>query len=425
MKKLLLFLLSALCLAGNAQTDSKWKMCVISDVHVMAPELLKADGEPFQRYLSSDRKLLKESVEIMDSVTRRILAEHPKVVLIAGDLTKDGERVSHQYLADKFLSQFRKNGIKVFVVPGNHDVNNPHATIYDGDKATRTTTVTPAEFASIYADYGYNNAVARDTASLSYVAQLTPHLRLIAIDGCKYEENDFAKNTCVTSGRIKPATLNFIRQQAAAAKEAGCKVIAMMHHGVVPHFKGQYQIFPEYLVDNYPAVGKLLHDCGVNVVFTGHFHSQDISRDSTVTDVETGSTVSYPHPYRVINMSDGQMNITTHNLHSLGSLAAKGEDLAEASSKLARLSVANAAKEYLPVATPEALRNEIVGVVAEAYKMHLAGDERPTKAYEEKKRELAGQIAKVNPTLGKILDGVVTTFSTDIAPSDNQAVINY
>ena len=100
MNKIILLLFSVLCLMGRAQGNSEWKMCVVSDVHLMSPELLKSDGKAFQDYLSSDRKLLGESVEIMDSITNRLLAEHPKVLLVTGDLTKDGERVSHQYLVD-------------------------------------------------------------------------------------------------------------------------------------------------------------------------------------------------------------------------------------------------------------------------------------------------------------------------------------
>lgn len=72
MNKIILLLFSVLCLMGRAQGNS----------------------------VSSDRKLLDESVEIMDSITNRLLAEHPKVLLVTGDLTKDGERVSHQYLVD-------------------------------------------------------------------------------------------------------------------------------------------------------------------------------------------------------------------------------------------------------------------------------------------------------------------------------------
>lgn len=72
MNKIILLFFSVLCLMGRAQGNS----------------------------VSSDRKLLGESVEIMDSITNRLLAEHPKVLLVTGDLTKDGERVSHQYLVD-------------------------------------------------------------------------------------------------------------------------------------------------------------------------------------------------------------------------------------------------------------------------------------------------------------------------------------
>ena len=71
MNKIILLLFSVLCLMGRAQGNSGWKMCVVSDVHLMAPELLKSDGKAFQDYLSSDRKLLAESVEIMDSITNR------------------------------------------------------------------------------------------------------------------------------------------------------------------------------------------------------------------------------------------------------------------------------------------------------------------------------------------------------------------
>lgn len=425
MNKIILLLFSVLCLMGRAQGNSEWKMCVVSDVHLMAPELLKSDGKAFQDYLSSDRKLLGESVEIMDSITNRLLAEHPKVLLVTGDLTKDGENVSHQYLVDHFLSKLRRSGVRVFVVPGNHDVNNPHAVVFDGDKTRRTTTVSPSEFASVYADYGYRQALARDAASLSYVAQLASGLRLIAIDACKYEENDFDKNICVTGGRIKPATQRFIREQADAAKKAGCKVVVMMHHGVVPHFSAQPVVLPEYLVDDYPAVGRMLRDCGADVVFTGHFHSQDIARDSTVTDVETGSLVSYPHPYRVIEVSGDKMSVTTHNLRSIKSLAAQGEDLWQKSQKFARLSVAKMAEGYLPQNTPPTMRDTIVKVVSDAYLYHLAGDERPSEDFDKENRRLAEQVSAVAPNMAPMLDAIVTSLSTDQAPSDNQAVINY
>ena len=122
-----------------------WKMIVLSDVHLMAPQLLVKDGKAYEDYLEGDRKLLTESEEILDSVSERVLRAKPEVVLIAGDLTKDGERVSHDLLAKRYLAVWKKAGIRVFVIPGNHDVNNPHAVEYIGDSARRVATVSADE----------------------------------------------------------------------------------------------------------------------------------------------------------------------------------------------------------------------------------------------------------------------------------------
>lgn len=63
-----------------AQQISLSRLAVISDVHLMAPALLKNKGKAFDDYISNDRKMLVESTELMDSVTRRLLAYQPQVV---------------------------------------------------------------------------------------------------------------------------------------------------------------------------------------------------------------------------------------------------------------------------------------------------------------------------------------------------------
>ena len=112
------------------------KMAVISDVHLMAPSLLKQDGKALDDYIANDRKLLREGPGLVREAFARIVEEAPDVLLISGDLTKDGETVSHLYLRDSCLAEVRRAGIRVFVVPGNHDVNNPHAVEFDGDRST-------------------------------------------------------------------------------------------------------------------------------------------------------------------------------------------------------------------------------------------------------------------------------------------------
>ena len=429
MKKLftlfLLFLaVSAMAKPQNAPKRT-WKLAVLSDIHLMDPQLLVKDGTAFENYINGDRKLLKESPEILDSITARVLHEHPQVVFICGDLTKDGELASHKLLRQRYIAQLLRKGIKVFVVPGNHDINNPHAVIYNDDSTKRTATVSPSQFASIYKDCGYGAALARDTASLSYVAQITPTLRLLALDACRYEDNDYNKDLCVTSGRLKPATIDFIRRQVAQAKRDGCRVIAMMHHGVVPHFSLEGKVLSEYLVNDYEQVGQLLDSLGVRVIFTGHLHSQDAARSGNITDVETGSTVSYPHPYRIITVSDKEMNIHTNHLPQIASLAKQGISMTEKSKHFAVLSVEKMAAEYLPKGTPATAVKAIGDMLGQAYIIDLYGDEHPDAAFLQTKQRVVDAIGLMAPDKAQLVDAIATSLTTDVPPADNDLVIEY
>lgn len=313
------------------------RLAVISDVHLMAPSLLQKEGKAFDNYIANDRKMLVESSELLDSVSKHLIAYQPQIIFITGDLTKDGERISHQLLVDRYLKPLKAQGIRIYVVPGNHDVNNPHAKVYNGDNAQRTTTVSAKDFTHIYNDYGYGEALATDPNSLSYVVQLDDKTRLIAVDACRYEDNNFDKDICVTAGRIKPQTMDFIQAEAQKAHKLGMNVIMMMHHGIVSHFKWQDKIMKEYLVNNWKKDAKRLAQMGIKVCFTGHFHAQDISNKYGLTDIETGSTVSYPHPYRLIDVdTDKQtLQIRTEKVESLTSMKDNKETLQQKSERFA------------------------------------------------------------------------------------------
>ncbi len=85
-----------------------------------------------------------------------------------------------------------------------------------------------------------------------------------------------------------------------------------MHHGVVPHTGIQPDLFSEYLVDDYENVMNKFSAAGMNIVFTGHFHSQDTASKEAeggrFYDVETGSLVTYPCPKRFVTL-DGKMKV--------------------------------------------------------------------------------------------------------------------
>jgi DNA repair exonuclease SbcCD nuclease subunit len=96
------------------------KIMLWTDLHVMNPALLVNAGNAWQNYLASDRKMVDKSWEIFDGMVDFALAEKPDMLLVAGDLTKDGEKQSHVYVATG-LQKLVDAGIQVYVIPGNHD----------------------------------------------------------------------------------------------------------------------------------------------------------------------------------------------------------------------------------------------------------------------------------------------------------------
>jgi 3',5'-cyclic AMP phosphodiesterase CpdA len=93
------------------------KIVVLSDPHVMAPELLVSEGEAWTNYLSGQRKMVDYSQALFDEMVAKIKDEiKPNLVLITGDLTKDGEQLSHTYVIsnhDHIRKALIDAGIKV------------------------------------------------------------------------------------------------------------------------------------------------------------------------------------------------------------------------------------------------------------------------------------------------------------------------
>lgn len=305
------------------------KIAVLSDLHYMDPSLLQngaANGLAFQMYLAKDPKLIEYSDAILDKVISELQTERPDVVLIPGDLTKDGEKICHQSLIAK-LQQLLDANIKVYVVPGNHDINNPEAMKYIGDVATPVPNINPADFESLYGSFGYLNALSRDPNSLSYVASPAANVWILGIDAVKYDEYGTAM---VTGGVIKPGTMDWIHDQMTIANENGITVLPLMHHGLVEHYNGQNLFDPGYVVDNWQTTADALAAEGLKVIFTGHYHATDITPringSNTVYDIETGSLVTTPIPYRIVMLKNKQLDISTKHITSINAALPGGMD---------------------------------------------------------------------------------------------------
>ncbi|HWQ78712.1 MAG TPA: choice-of-anchor I family protein [Anaerovoracaceae bacterium] len=291
------------------------KLAAISDTHLYDSETLGATGSALIAYLNSDRKMLLESEMILDESIRRILASDADYVLVSGDLTKDGEKVNHELLAEK-LAVFERYGKQVFVINGNHDLSNQHALYYNGANTSPADTVNRVDFKDIYNDFGYSQALSQDPNSLSYSVDLDGGYRLIAMDACEYNNDAGTGREQHTGGRFSDATFNWVLGQIESAIRAGRRPIGIMHHGLVSHTAVEPVFFPEYLVDDYKTVSQRLADAGMGLVFTGHHHAQDATVTQTAAgkklyDMQTGALVTAPSPIRYVTVSGSAVDYTS------------------------------------------------------------------------------------------------------------------
>ncbi|MGE5783433.1 MAG: metallophosphoesterase family protein, partial [Myxococcales bacterium] len=279
------------------------RFAVIGDPHLYDTSLGDT-GEAFEATLQSDPKLLRESREILETVVNQVIEAHPDFVLVPGDMTKDGELSNHE-LFTRYLRRFERAGIAAFVVPGNHDLMNGHARRYRGTEAEPVPSTTEADFLRLYERFGYGQAILRDRSTLSYVAEVSAGLWLLALDSTRHLENSPGEEP-VTAGRLPAETRAWALRAARLAAHTGKRTIAMMHHGLIEHFGGQKILFPDYVIEDAESLAKDLAQVGIRLVFTGHYHAQDIVtanfEDGTrITDVESGSLVTYPSPFRLVD----------------------------------------------------------------------------------------------------------------------------
>lgn len=307
----------------EAGTDypNQIKIVHLSDVHYFSQKLY-ADCGDFTIAENSDRKMFRESGAIVDKALAEIVAYQPDLVILSGDLTKDGELVCHQGMHEKLAAakkQLANAGKQAMfcVINGNHDINNDdNGRDFSSGKAEHTDLVDPLAFKELYADCGYDDAIAKfdeggsQGGSLSYVVRPAKGVTLIVVDSGKYsaDQNGLGRDEHVTSGVVGEKLLAWVESQAKQARAAGDIVFVTQHHGVIPHFSMEPELMGEYLVDNYEDCQRRYADAGVSAVFTGHMHANDIASitteaGNTLYDIETCATVTYPSDIRFATLS--------------------------------------------------------------------------------------------------------------------------
>lgn len=428
---LILITICAICSCSNVTTA---RFAVISDTHIYDEDIL-GNNSALTTYMAWDDKMLLESSDILDAVISDLETQSLDFILVSGDMTKDGEKIDHQLFVTK-MNVLKNAGIKIYIVPGNHDINNPDALNYTNPDGTTTPAeqVTPSEFKTIYADFGYKSALYQDPDSLSYIVEPVSGVWLFAIDSCIYNSN-VANGAPTTAGQISDASLAWITSKLSEAKQKGKLVIGMEHHGIAEHYTSEATLFPDFVLTNYAAVGKQLADDGLNIMFTGHFHANDITMSdftsSKIYDVETGSLVTAPSPYRLIDLDipGKTFNIESKTVQAIASHPA---DFVSYAHNFLVPQITNITTSMLaPYNLDSTTSSIVIPLLVQGMAAHYAGDENMI-TYNLDSTVTSGELlfyygiiaiaASGNASAQMLLDYINAVW-TDLDPADNNVTI--
>ena len=292
------------------------KFVVLSDIHLMHPDLLVHEGEAFDRYNWEECKLLRESPEIFAATLEKAQAYSPDFLIVCGDMSKDGEIISHKYVAEKLIEFSKQTGAKILVIPGNHDLTNPHSFRYDGATSTPEPSASETDFEEIYAQCGYCDAVARGPRKLDYMSYPADGIAFIGLDS---NEQNTPDNAAVQGGLTKAQTV-WVAEMVKQAHADNRYVIMGMHHNLLGFYNNASLIrgadIANEKYDDYTN-GQLVTDlcnAGIDIVFSGHSHMQSITSEKRdereIFSVVTSSLVNLPLAYRTGSISkNGLMTI--------------------------------------------------------------------------------------------------------------------
>lgn len=415
--------------SNNTPTDDNLiKISVFSDPHLYDASL-GTSGEAFQMYLASDRKMIAESEAILKSIVNMISTDESKVVLVTGDLTKDGELKSHQLFAS-YLKQLEDKGKKVYVIPGNHDIENPESYSYpSGSAPVKVPAVSAQEYKTIYSEYGYKEAIATDpNGSMSYIVEPVSGVWLFCLDACRWKENS-GKPHSVTAGIFADATFNWIKEKLTEGKQKNKLMIGAVHHNIAEHFNGQKMLFSEYVIDNWETVSKTFAELGMNVVFTGHHHAHDArkytSGNNFIVDMQTSSTVTWPSATRrAVIDKNWVMNVKSEKVTNI-TYDTKGVAFQDYAKNYFTGGMPLIIQAYLKqMGLPDAAIQLLSPVVLDAYVSYTHGNEdqfysAEKKAALEQVKAILGSNLQLAPLI-MILEGMYK----DLEPNDYEFSIN-
>jgi predicted phosphodiesterase len=267
-----------------------FRFAIVSDLHISLPQKIWNHPSRFH--------LIEVSIPALERVFEHLETLSLDFVLLPGDLTQHGEPENHLWLRQRLSCL----SFPAYVIPGNHDI--PY--LYPDDRA-----IASEDFPQYYRDFGYQN-----TDRLYYTQEILAGVQLIALNSNQFDE------TGKQLGCLDEEQLIWLESILPQLKDK--LILVTIHHNVIEHLPGQsqHELGQRYMLDNANALLEILQKHNIKFIFTGHLHVQDIAEWNGIYEITTGSLVSYPHPYRVLefktnNEEELELDIISYRIESV------------------------------------------------------------------------------------------------------------
>ena len=270
--------------------NSLFRFGIVSDLHIAVPQTVKDRANRFH--------LTEVSIPVLEEVLEHLVSCRLDFLLLPGDLTQDGEPENHQWLGQCLA----KLPFPVYVVPGNHDVPTLLAT---------ENSIGFQDFPHYYQKSGY-----QDSQQHYYTQEILPGVQLIALNSNQFDREG------KLIGFVDKEQLLWLEETLEKVREK--LVLVMIHHNVIEHLPNQskHPLGRRYMLANAPKLFAILKKYSVKLIFTGHLHVQDVAEWEGIYEICTGSLVSYPHPYRIIDFKlddrgNREIKIESHQVKAI------------------------------------------------------------------------------------------------------------
>lgn len=297
------------------------KITFIADTHHYS-KTLGTTGKAYELRSGSDQKCLAETGDIIDSAFKQIAESDTDAVVILGDVSNDGEMVSHIEFREK-LYELKKSK-PVFVITATHDwCNDGNPRRYDGDTVSNDVEVIASnELPEFYKDFGPEQAIdsfITKIGTICYTVQLGEKVRVLCLNDDK-NENDHAGFT--------EDCWQWIERQIENAKNDGCLLIGAEHHLLMPHVSPLIAVGSVCVADR-EYVASRFADAGLRYMFVGHSHMQSTAKftsekSNTITEVNVGSLCGYPAP--IVNVTVNDNDTITYDVDHLKTFILNGRE---------------------------------------------------------------------------------------------------